>query len=138
MHTRSEADVLSTKKQRPFGSLSSFQAEGFGQFGIGARFRLDFGNFDRYVENAVENSVRYLPSIYLLSIFDFANSTVGIMLGAVNEAIYFSANYAFQHRLGLSYTWKSSSQANELLSPLEQDQQHKISASYYFTLIQRK
>jgi hypothetical protein len=109
-------------------------ASSFGHFGIGARFRLDFADFENYVENAVESNSRYLPSFYVVTLFDLDKSTLGFMLGAVNEAIYFNATYLFQNKVSASYTYKSSSQADDLLSPLEQHQQHKVGLSYYFSI----
>ncbi len=107
------------------------------QFGVGARFRLDFHDFSSHVATAVESSVRYMPSFYMISIFNVKQSTAGFMLGAVNEAIYFSLDYLIRDRFGVNYTWKSRSQEEELLSPLEREQRHKIALYYNFRVKNR-
>ena len=121
-----------------FGLSGNYLMGGsFGQFGVGARFRLDFGNFDYFVENAVESGVRYLPSFYVLTLFNMQKSNLAFLLGVVNESIYFSVDYKMQNGVGLTYTWKSRSQEDELLSPLEQSQQHRLNLHYSFALIDR-
>lgn len=122
-----------------FGLSGAYLLDGgWGQFGIGARFRLDFANFSRYVPSTVESGARYLPSIYALTSINHKNSTTGLMLGVVDEAIYFSITHMFRNRIGLNYTWKSSSQQDDLLSPLESRRQHRLQLSYHFNLVERR
>jgi len=111
---------------------------GWGQFGVGARFCLDFADFGRYVPGAVESGARYLPSIYALTTIDHKNSTTGLMLGVVDESIYFSLAHTFHNRIGFNYSWKSKSQQDDLLSPLESRQQHRVQLSYHFNLVERR
>jgi len=122
-----------------FGLNGAYLLDGsWGQFGVGARFRLDFTNFSRYVASTVESGARYLPSIYALTTINHKNSTTGLMLGAVDEAIYFSITHMVRNRISLNYTWKSKSQQDDLLSPLESRQQHRLQLSYHFNLVERR